>query len=99
MQLGRPGHERLNDVSFLNVAPAYYGMTKIPNLVTPKAAARILARPESTLRYWRCAGTGPRWIKLEGRVLYDTEDLVEYIDRGRRTPSVRAYMEEHDVSL
>jgi hypothetical protein len=74
-------------------------MTKIPNLVTPKAAARILARPESTLRYWRCAGTGPRWIKLEGRVLYDTEDLVEYIDRGRRTPSVRAYMEEHDVSV
>ena len=72
---------------------------KLPTLINPKEAARILGRPESTLRYWRCAGTGPRWIKLEGRVLYDTEDLVEYIDRGRRTPSVRAHMEEHDVPV
>jgi hypothetical protein len=72
---------------------------KIPTLINPKEAARILSRPEGTLRYWRCTGTGPRWIKLEGRVLYDTQDLVEYIDRGRRTPSVRAYMEEHDVSV
>lgn len=72
---------------------------RIPTLINPNEAARILGRPASTLRYWRCAGTGPRWIKLEGRVLYDTQDLVEYIDRGRRTPSVRAYMEEHDVSL
>jgi hypothetical protein len=38
----------------------------------------------------------PRWIKLEGRVLYDAQDLVEHIDRGRRIPSVRAYLEEHD---
>jgi hypothetical protein len=93
----------VNDVAkisqFSECRVVLQSMTKIPNLVNPKAAARILARPESTLRYWRCAGTGPRWIKLEGRVLYDTEDLVEYIDRGRRTPSVRAYMEEHDVSL
>ena len=72
---------------------------KRPKLVNPKEAARILCRPESTLRYWRCAGTGPQWIKLEGRILHDVEDLVEYIDRGRRTPSVRAYMEEHDVSV
>jgi len=72
---------------------------KLPTLVNPKEAARILGRPESTLRYWRCVGTGPQWIKLEGRVLYDLQDLVEYIQRGRRTPSVRAYMEEHDVSL
>jgi hypothetical protein len=44
---------------------------KIPTLTNPKEAARILGRPESTLRYWRCAGVGPHWIKLEGRVLYD----------------------------
>jgi hypothetical protein len=72
---------------------------KIPTLLSPKETAKILGRPESTLRYWRSMGVGPDWIKLEGRVHYDAEDLVEYIRRGRRTPSVRAYMEEHDVSL
>ena len=72
---------------------------KLPTLINPKEAARILGRPESTLRYWRCAGVGPRWIKLEGRVLYDAQDLVEYIDQGRRIPSVRAYLEEHDGTL
>ena len=72
---------------------------KLPTLIIPKEAARILVRPESTLRYWRCVGVGPRWIKIEGRIFYDVADLVEYIERGRRTPSVRANMEEHDVSL
>ncbi len=72
---------------------------KVPTLITPKEAARILVRPESTLRYWRCVGVGPQWIKIEGRIFYDVANLVEYIERGRRRPSVRAYVEEHDVSL
>ena len=74
-------------------------MKPTPTLVNPKEAARILARPESTLRYWRCAGLGPRWIKIEGRVRYDVADLVEYIDRARRFPSVRANMEERHGSV
>ena len=72
---------------------------KLPALIRPKEAAEILGRPESTLRYWRCLGVGPAWIKLEGRVLYDKEDLLEYIQRSRHIPSVRAYMEEHDGAL
>jgi len=72
---------------------------KVPTLITPKEAALILVRPESTLRYWRCVGVGPQWIKIEGRIFYDVANLVEYIERGRRRPSVRAYVEEHDVSL
>lgn len=72
---------------------------RIPVLVSPKRAAEILGRPEGTLRYWRSIGVGPPWIKLEGRVLYDEADLIEYIQRSRRSPSVRAYVEEHDGSL
>ncbi len=72
---------------------------KVPTLITPKEAARILVRPESTLRYWRCVGVGPQWIKIEGRIFYDVANLVEYIERGRRRPTVRAHVEEHDVSL
>jgi DNA-binding transcriptional MerR regulator len=52
---------------------------KIPVLIHPKRAAEILGRPESTLRYWRSMGVGPAWIKVEGRVLYDEADLLEYI--------------------
>lgn len=59
----------------------------------------MLDMPEGTLRYWRKVGVGPRWMKLEGSIRYDLADVVEYIERARRTPSVRAFMEEHDVSL
>ena len=72
---------------------------KMPVHVHSRRAAEILGRPESTLRYWRTMGIGPAWLKPEGRVLYDEADLLEYIQRGRRNPSVRAHMEEHDGSL
>ena len=72
---------------------------KTPTLLSSKAVAAILAVPESTLRYWRKVGAGPQWIKLEGSIRYDLADVLTYIERGRRTPSVRAHMEENDVSL
>jgi DNA-binding transcriptional MerR regulator len=72
---------------------------KPPTLLKSNALAGMLSVPESTLRYWRKVGVGPRWIKLEGSVRYDLADVLAYIERGRRTPSVRANMEENDVSL
>jgi hypothetical protein len=67
-------------------------------LVSSREAARMLGLPEGTLRYWRCIGRGPAWVKLGRRTLYSVEDLVEFIARGRRNPSVRT-MEVDDVSL
>lgn len=72
---------------------------KAPHLLKSRAVAEMLDMPEGTLRYWRKVGVGPRWMKLEGSIRYDLADVVEYIERARRTPSVRAFMEEHDVSL
>lgn len=72
---------------------------KTPKLLTSKAVAEMMSVPESTLRYWRAAGVGPLWVKLEGSVRYDLADVLAYIERGRRVPSVRANMEENDVSL
>ena len=66
-------------------------------LLTTKALAEMISVPEGTVRYWRKVGLGPRWIKLEGSIRYAEEDVLEYIDRNRRTPSVRAYMEEKDA--
>jgi Helix-turn-helix domain len=70
----------------------------LPQLVSSKQAARALGIPEGTLRYWRCTGSGPAWVKLGRRALYSVDDLVEFIARGRRKPSVRT-MEVDDVSL
>ena len=69
-----------------------------PHLVSSREAARMLGLPEGTLRYWRCIGSGPAWVKLGRRTLYSVRDLVDSIARGRRDPSVRT-MEVDDVSL
>jgi len=66
-------------------------------LLTTKAAADMIAVPEGTMRYWRNVQQGPPWIKLEGSIRYDEEDILEYIRRNRRIPSVRANMEENDA--
>src|ERR1700730_1628280 len=63
-------------------------------LLTTNAVAEILSVPGGTLRYWRKVGLGPSWVKLEGSIRYTEEDVLRYIERNRRTPSVRAYMEE-----
>jgi len=68
-----------------------------PKLLSTKGVADILSIPEGTLRYWRKVGLGPAWVKLEGSIRYAEEDVLEYIRRNRRTPSVRAYMEEKDA--
>ena len=57
----------------------------------------MLSIPEGTLRYWRKVGLGPAWVKLEGSIRYSQQDILEYIRRNRRTPSVRAHVEEIDA--
>jgi hypothetical protein len=47
--------------------------------------------PESTLRYWRCAGIGPAYVKLGGRIKYDLGDVEAYVRANKRKPSVRAH--------
>jgi DNA-binding transcriptional MerR regulator len=66
-------------------------------LMTTKAVSDMFSVPEGTLRYWRKVGLGPPWLKLEGSIRYAQEDVLRYIERNRRTPSVRAYMEENNA--
>ena len=67
-------------------------------LLTSKQVAAMLCIPEGTLRYWRNVGLGPVWHKLEGSIRYDSEDVSRYVEKNRRIPSVRAFMEEHNGS-
>jgi DNA-binding transcriptional MerR regulator len=66
-------------------------------LLTTAAVAEMLSVPKGTLRYWRNVGLGPPWIKLEGSIRYAEEEVLRYIERNRRTPSVRVYMEENNA--
>ncbi|HSK46249.1 MAG TPA: DNA-binding protein [Candidatus Binatia bacterium] len=72
------------------------GMKKptLPQLVNTRQAAEILGRSAATLKRWRYEGTGPNWIELQGRVSYDVNVLLEYIQKNTRVASVRAAMEE-----
>ena len=67
---------------------------KTPQFLKSKSVAAMLEIPEGTLRYWRNVGLGPVWHKLEGSIRYDFEDVSRYVEKNRRIPSVRAFMEE-----
>lgn len=60
-------------------------------LVSTKELSKMWDMPESTLRYWRCAGIGPAYVKLGGRIKYDLADVEAYVRANKRKPSVRAH--------
>jgi hypothetical protein len=62
-----------------------------PSLVSTKELSKMWNMPESTLRYWRCAGIGPIYVKLGGRIKYDLADVEAYVRANKRKPSVRAH--------
>lgn len=62
-----------------NVAPV------VPRyLKTPDAAVHLGLSPK-TLEKHRCYGTGPRYHKLGGRIVYAITDLDAWADIGRKT--------------
>ncbi len=55
------------------------------SLLKESEAARILNVEIATLRRWRWAGKGPRFLKLCGAVRYDPADLEAFMREARRT--------------
>ncbi len=55
-----------------------------PKLLKEAKAAAILDVEVATLRRWRWAGKGPRFLKLGAAVRYDSADLTAFIEAGRR---------------
>jgi hypothetical protein len=70
-------------------APAQKRLSR--QLVSTKELSAIWGVPESTLRYWRSAETGPPYVKLGGRIKYDLADVERYVRANKRMPSVRAH--------
>jgi len=57
----------------------------LPALVNEAEAAHMLSLSVTTLRRWRWAGKGPRFVKIGAAVRYDLADLTAFIEAGRRT--------------
>lgn len=55
-----------------------------PRYLRTPEAARFLGLSGRTLEKHRTYGTGPRYSKLGGRVVYRLEDLQAWADRGRK---------------
>jgi hypothetical protein len=49
----------------------------------PPKAAEYLGISEGTLAKWRVSGGGPQYLKLAGRVFYDTRDLDRWIESNK----------------
>jgi hypothetical protein len=54
-------------------------------LLDETRAAELLDLRVKTLRRWRWAGKGPRFVKLGSAVRYRPSDLDEFIAAGQRT--------------
>src|SRR5215831_5875513 len=70
---------------------AEIGSVRARQLISTKELSKRWDIPESTLRYWRCAGMGPPYVKLGGRIKYDLADVERYVRANKRMPSVRAH--------
>ena len=53
-----------------------------PRYLRTPEAARFLGLSGRTLEKHRTYGTGPRYSKLGGRVVYQVEDLQAWVTRG-----------------
>ncbi|QCO02840.1 helix-turn-helix transcriptional regulator [Azospirillum argentinense] len=56
-----------------------------PRFLRTPEAARFLGLSGRTLEKHRVYGTGPRYRKIGGRVVYAIEDLKSWADQGLRT--------------
>lgn len=52
-----------------------------------REVAADLRTPEATLRYWRHAGKGPKSVRIGRRVLYDPQDVRDWVEEQRREQS------------
>ena len=66
-------------------------------LLNEKETAILLGLKVATLRRWRWAGSGPRFLKVGGAIRYDPVDIAAYRKACRRSstsdpgPEVRGY--------
>lgn len=59
--------------------------------LTPKEVSKRFREISTrTLSNWRCLGTGPKYTKIGGRILYPLDELEAW-ERGRTVNSTSSY--------
>jgi hypothetical protein len=66
------------------------GTSSSNRLINEHEAAARLAVAVATLRRWRWARRGPRWVKVGAAVRYSLGDLAAFIEAGRQDPNPNA---------
>lgn len=79
-QVQRPARHTRNGAADMST-PAPSGFHK------PEAAGAQIGVTQGTLAKWRCAGTGPAFIRIGGRILYKQADLDAYLEARRVEPT------------
>lgn len=59
--------------------------SSLSRLLKEQEVAEILNMEVSTLRRWRWAGDGPKFIKIGAAVRYDPQALKDYLAERERT--------------
>jgi len=59
-------------------------------LLTTEQAARALGRKKHTMENWRSLGEGPAFHKVGGRVLYNRQDVLNFLN-DRKFEHTSAY--------
>lgn len=55
----------------------------LEHLLTTKALAERIGVTEQCLAKWRGTGEGPRFIRVQRRIMYDPRDVAEWLDARR----------------
>ncbi|MCW5720009.1 MAG: helix-turn-helix domain-containing protein [Devosia sp.] len=63
---------------------------EVKRLPNTAEAAKFLNRSENTLRVARVRGNGPAFRKFGRTVRYAVKDLIDYVDRAKRTSTSQA---------
>lgn len=75
-QVDKPPNRRKDQAGVANGEP-------IGPFIVSTELADLLRQPESTIRYWRHVGRGPRWIRMGRRVVYDKQDVLAWLEQQR----------------
>lgn len=55
----------------------------MPKYMTTEELAELLRRSPHTIRYWRQVGEGPRSFRAGKGILYDYDEVLEWIEEQK----------------
>ena len=67
------------------VAAASQAYPPQKTFLTNEQFCRLVDRSHHTSQRWRTQGGGPLFLKVQGRVMYDWDDVMQWLEAQKRT--------------